>query len=167
VLSFILIKLFYFYRYFLYGRYAFVSLISFLIMIPATRAGSRAAFSRSAGISRSKPFSIALNKRPAGVTSGAGGDGELSKRSRKLANPFDRVYIASFRRFLYQRYARRYIAISDRNFPSYFIPDKRIRCIYYANINKKCLVIKFCYLALSRCRADIAFINRFLNFRFL
>jgi hypothetical protein len=135
-------------------------------MAPATRAGSRAASSRSAGLSHPKPSSVALGKRPAGATSGAGDGGEPPKRSRKLANSFDRVYIALFRRFLYQRCARRYIAISDKNFPFYFISDKRIRCIYYANINKKYFVINFCYLALSRCRADITFINRFLNFRF-
>jgi hypothetical protein len=100
VLSFILIKLFYFYRRSLYCRCAFVSPIPFLIMIPAIRIGSRAAFFRFIGISRSadlshpKPFSIIFGKRPAGATSDAGGDGEPPKRPRKLANPSDRVYVA-------------------------------------------------------------------------
>jgi hypothetical protein len=141
-------------------------------MIPAIRINSRVIFFRSAGISRfadlshPKLFSVILNKRPAGATSDIGDDGELPKRSRKFANPFDRVYVAFFRLF-YQRCARRYFTIPDRNFSFYFISDRRIRCIYCANMNKKYFVIKFYYPALSRCRVDIAFINRFLNSRFL
>jgi hypothetical protein len=168
VLFFILIKLFYFYRHSLHGRCAFVSPALFLIMILVIYTDSRTAFFRFAGTfgqSRLKLFSIALGKRPAGATSDAGGDDESPKRSRKLANLFDRIYIAFFRRFFYQRYVRRYFAIPDGNFPSYFIPNRRIRCIYYANINKKYFVVKFYYLALSRCRADVTFINRFLNSR--
>jgi hypothetical protein len=173
VLSFILIKFFYFYRYSLYDRYIFVLSISFFIITSAIRINSRAVFSRSAGISRStnlfhlKPFSIAFNKRPAGAISDTGGDGESLKCFCKLANLSDRIYITSFRYFLCQRCGRRYIAISDKNFPSYFIPNKRIRYIYCANMNKKYFAVKFYYPALSRCRADIIFINRFLDFRFL
>jgi hypothetical protein len=172
VLSLILIKLFYFHRRFLHGHYIFVSLISFFIIALVTYTDSRAVSSRSADTSRSadlshsKPFFIALGKRSAGATFGAGDNGELSKRSRKLANPSDRMYIAPSRRLPYQRCARRYITIFDRNFPFYFISDRRIRYIYYANINKKYFIIKFYYLTLFRYRADITFINRFLNFRF-
>jgi hypothetical protein len=171
VLSFISIKLFYSHRRPLHGRCAFVSPTP-LIIIPATRADSRAAFSRSAGtscsanLSHPKPFSIALGKRPAGATSDIGGDGESPKRPRKLANPFDRIYIAPLRRHPYQRCARRYIAIPDRNFPFYFISNKRIRYTYCANINKKYLTIKFYYLVLFRYRVDITSVNRFLNPRF-
>jgi hypothetical protein len=172
VLFFILIKFFYFLRYSLYGRYIFVSPISLLIIASVIRADSRAIFFRSAGTFRStslshfKPSSIIFGKLPAGATFNAGGDGEFSKRPRKLVNPSDRMYIASFRRFFCQRCVRRYIAISDKNFPSYFIPNRRIRCIYYANINKKYFIVKFYYSALFQYRADIAFIKYFLNFRF-
>jgi hypothetical protein len=172
VLSLILIKFFYFHRHLLHGRYIFVSFISFLIIISVIRANSRAAFFRSTGIfhsinlSHSKPFFIILGKRPAGATSDTDDNSESSKRFCKLANPSDRIYITLSRRFLYQYCARRYIAISDRNFPFYFIPNKRIRYIYCANINKKYFAIKFYYPALSRCRAAITSINRFLNFRF-
>jgi hypothetical protein len=136
-----------------------------------TRVDSRATFFRSAGISRSINLShlklsfVAFDKRFAGATSDINGDGEPSKRSRKFANPSDRIYIAFFCHLLCQRCARRYIAIPDENFPFYFISNKRIRCIYYANMNKKYFIIKFCCPALSRCRADITFINRFLNSR--
>jgi hypothetical protein len=142
-------------------------------MAPVTHTDSRAISSRSAGISRStnlshsKLSSIALSKRPAGATSDIGGDGEPSKRSRKLANPSDRIYITFSRRLLYQRCARRYIAISKKKISSYFIPNKRIRYIYCANINKKYFAIKFYYSTLPRYRADITFINHFLNHRFL
>jgi hypothetical protein len=95
-----------------------------------------------------KLFSVTFDKRPAGATSNIGGDGELLKRFCKFANPSDRIYIAFFRRFLCQRCARRYITISDGNFLSYFISDKRIRCIYCANINKKYFIVKFYYPAL-------------------
>jgi hypothetical protein len=141
-------------------------------MIFVIRADSRVIFFRSVGISRFtdlshfKPSFIAFSKRPAGATFGVGDNGEFSKRSYKFANPSDRIYIAFFRDLLYQRCARRYIAISNRNFPFYFISNKRIRCIYCANINKKYFAVKFCYLALSRYRADIAFINHFLDSRF-
>jgi hypothetical protein len=173
VLSLILIKLFYFYRYFLYDRYAFVSFISFLIIIPATRIDSRVTFFRftgtfrSANLSHSKPSSITLGKCPAGATSDTDGNSEFPKYFCKFANPSDRIYIAPSRYLLYQRYARRYFAILDKKFPFYFIPDRRIRCIYYANINKKYFIIKFYYSALFRCRVDIIFINRFLDPRLL
>jgi hypothetical protein len=169
VLFFILTKLFYSHRRSLYGRCAFVSLIPFLIIVSVTRADSRATFSRSANISgqsRPKLSSIALGKRPAGATSDTDDDGELLKRSRKLANLSDRIYIALFRYFFCQRCARRYFAILDKNFPFYFISDERIRYIYYANINKKYFVVKFYYPALFRCRAGITFINHFLNSQF-
>jgi hypothetical protein len=173
VLFFILIKFFYSYRHFLYDRYIFVSPIFFLIIIPVIRIDSLTAFSRSTGafcstdLSHPKSFFIALGKRPAGVIFDIGGDSKLLKYSRKLVNPSDRVYIAPLYRFFCQRCARRYIAISDRNFWLYFISDRRIRCIYCANINKKYLIIKFYYSAPLRYRADITFINRFLICRFL
>jgi hypothetical protein len=172
VLSLTLIKFFYSHRYSLHDRYTFVSLILLLIIIPVTRAGFRAASFRFIGISRFanlshlKPSSIILDKRPAGATSDTGDDSELLKRSCKFANPSDRIYITPPRRHFYQRCARRYFAISDRNFPSYFIPNRRIRRIYCANINKKYFTVKFYYPALFRYRADITFINRFLDFRF-
>jgi hypothetical protein len=134
---------------------------------------SRAIFSRSAGISRSvnlshfKPFSIIFGKRPAGAISDIGGDDEFLKYFRKLVNLSDHVYIASFHYFFCQRCARRYFTIPDGNFSVYFIPNERIRCIYCANINKKHFAIKFYYPTLPRYRADIIFINRFLNSRFL
>jgi hypothetical protein len=136
VLSLTLIKLFYFHRHSLYDRYVFVSPASFFIMTSVIRTGSRAAFSRFIGTSRSadlshpKLSSIAFSKRPAGATSDISGNGEFSKRLRKLINPSDRIYVAPLRRLLCQRCARRYITISDKNFPSYFIPDRRIRYIY-------------------------------------
>jgi hypothetical protein len=142
-------------------------------MAPAIYIDSRAISFRSADISRSanlshfKPSSIIFSKRPAGATSDTGGNSESSKRSRKLANLSDRIYIALFHRFLYQRYARHYIAISDKNFPFYFISNKRIRCIYCANINKKYFIIKFYSSTLLRYRVDIIFIIYFLDSRFL
>jgi hypothetical protein len=172
VLSFIIIKLFYFHRRSLYGRCIIVSSIFFLIIISAIRADFRAAFSRfinispSADLSHLKPFSVTFSKRPAGAISDAGGNDEFPKRPRKLVNPSDRIYITPPRRFLCQRCARRYIAILDRNFPLYFISNKRIRYIYCANINKKYFVVKFYYPVLFRCRADITFINCPLNSRF-
>jgi hypothetical protein len=150
-----------------------VSSISFLIIASATRVDSRAIFfrftstSHSTGSSYFKPFSVTFNKRSAGVTSDAGGDSEFLKSFLKLVNPSDRVYIALPCHFSYQRCARRYFTIPDRDFPFYFISNRRIRCIYCANINKKYFTIKFYYLALFRCRADITFINYFLNFQFL
>jgi hypothetical protein len=107
VLSLISIELFYFHRYSLHDRYIFVSLISFLIIIPVIRIGSRTAFFRFAGISRFtdlshfKPFFITVNKRPAGATSDIGDDNEPLKHSCKLANPSDYIYIALFRHLLY------------------------------------------------------------------
>jgi hypothetical protein len=173
VLFFILIKLFYSHRHLLHGRYTFVLFISLLIIVSAIHAGSRTISSRSISISRftnlshPKPSFIVFDKRFADATSDADGDNESLKHFHKFANPFDRMYVALSRRFLYQRCARRYITIPDRNFPFYFIPDKRIRCIYYANINKKYFIVKFYYLTLPRCRADITFVNYFLNSRFL
>jgi hypothetical protein len=173
VLSLALIKLFYSHRHSLYGRCAFVSSIPLFIIIPIIRTDFRAIFFRFTGIfrfanlSHPKLSSVALGKRPAGATFGADDNGELSKRSRKLVNPSDYMYIAPFRHFLYQRCARRHITIPDKNFPFYFISNERIRCIYCANMNKKYFVIKFYYLALSRYRVDIASINSFLDSRLL
>jgi hypothetical protein len=130
VLFFISIKFFYSHRYFLYGHCIFVSFIFFLIIIPVTYADSRAISFRSIGISRSTSLShlkssfVALSKRPAGATSDADGDSESPKRPYKFANPSDRIYIAPPCRFSCQRCAYRYIAIFDKNFPSYFIPNK-------------------------------------------
>jgi hypothetical protein len=105
VLSFALIKLFYSHRYPLYDRYIFVLSIFLFIIIPVIRADSRAISFRSVGTSRSinlshsKPSFIALDKRPAGAISDAGGNSESSKYFCKLANLFDRIYIALFYRF--------------------------------------------------------------------
>jgi hypothetical protein len=103
MLSLILIKLFYFHRYFLYDRCVFVLSI-FFIMISVIRIGSRAVSFRFTDISdqsHPKPFSIIFGKRPAGATSDAGGNNEPPKHSYKFANPSDRVYIAPSRRFVY------------------------------------------------------------------
>jgi hypothetical protein len=105
VFFFILIKLFYFYCYFLYGRYIFILFISFLIIISVIRVNSRiiifrfADISRSANLSHFKSFFIIFGKRLAGVTSNIDGNGESSKYFRKLANSSDRVYIAFSRHF--------------------------------------------------------------------
>jgi hypothetical protein len=142
-----------------------VSLISLLIIIPVIRIDSRIIFFRFTDISRFtnqshfKPFSITFGKRPAGATSDTDDNNEPLKRSRKFANSSDYIYIALSRRFLYQCCARRYIAISRKNFPFYFILNRRIRCIYCANINKKYFAVKFYYSALFRCRVGITFIN--------
>jgi hypothetical protein len=106
VLSLILIKLFYFHRRPLYDRYAFVSSTFLFIMAPVIRADSRIISSRSAGTSdqsRLKPSFIALSKRPAGATSDTDGDGEFLKRSRKLANSSNRMYVAPPRRGFFKR----------------------------------------------------------------
>jgi hypothetical protein len=166
VLTFTLIKFFYFRRYSLYRRCIFVSPISYLIIISVTRADSRAVSSRFIGPSRPKPSLLLLVSAPpasylilAVVTS--------LQNAPVNSNSSDRIYIASSRRFFCQRCARRYITIPDRNFPLYFIPNRRVRCTYCANINKKCLTLRFYCLALSRCRADIKFTNYFLDFRFI